>query len=111
MRDARYVNLIACVAFAVSAGCAMQQEKVEQQLAQPARVNCATAQGDIRPLQQEKANVVERMAEGATSIYPAGLVLGVLTGTETTKLQVAIGDYNKKIDARIAEIKQTCGIP
>jgi hypothetical protein len=92
------------------AGCAMQQKKVEQQLANPAAINCATAQGDIRILQQEKANVVERIAEGATSIYPAGLVIGVVAGTETTKLQVAIGEYNQKIDARIAEIKQTCGI-
>ncbi len=73
-------------------------------------LHCSTAQGDIRLLQQEKANVVERIAEGATSIYPAGLVLGVLSGTETTKLQVAIGEYNEQIDARIAEIKQTCGL-
>lgn len=94
----------------VWAGCAMQQKEVEQQLAQPAPINCATAPGDIRLLQHEKAHVVQRIAEGATAIYPAGLVVGVLTGTETTKMQVAIGDYNKKIDERIAEIKSTCGI-
>jgi hypothetical protein len=110
MRAGAYVSLISLVALAVSTGCAMEQKQVEKELAQPAAINCATASGDIRLLQQEKANVVERIAEGATSIYPAGLVLGVLSGTETTKLQVAIGDYNKKIDARIAEIKQTCGV-
>ena len=93
------------------AGCAFQQKQVEQGLAQPAPINCKTAQGDLRLLQQEKAHVVQRIAEGATAIYPAGLVVGLITGTEGTKLDVAIGDYNKKIDARIAEIKQTCGIP
>lgn len=62
-------------------------------------------------LQQEKANVAQRIVEGATAIYPAGLVMGVVTGTEGTKLQVAVGEYNDKIDKRIAEIKQTCGIP
>lgn len=102
------LSVLAAIVFV--AGCAMQQKKVEQQLANPAAINCATAEGDIRLLQQEKANVAQRIVEGATSIYPAGLVIGVLTGTETTKLQVAIGEYDKKIDARIAEIKQTCGI-
>ena len=97
-------------ALALLAACAFEQKKVEQQLASPPPINCKTADGDIRLLQQEKANVVQRMAEGATAIYPAGLVVGVITGTEGTKVQVAIGEYNQKIDARIAEIKQTCGI-
>jgi len=62
-------------------------------------------------LQSEKANVAERIAEGVTSIYPAGLVVGLITRTEDTKLKVAAGDYNELLDRRIAEIKQTCGIP
>ena len=98
------------LALVVAAGCALQQKKVEQGLAHPAQINCATAPGDIRVLQHEKADVVERIAEGATSIHPAGLVVGLLTGTEGTKVNVAIGEYNKQIDARIAEIKQTCGV-
>jgi hypothetical protein len=36
--------------------------------------------------------------------------MGVVMGTEGTKLQVATGEYNDKIDARIAEIKSKCGI-
>jgi hypothetical protein len=48
---------------------------------------------------------------GVTAIAPAGLVLGMLTGTEQTKLQVATGDYNSMIDRRITEIKATCGLP
>jgi hypothetical protein len=50
------------------------------------------------------------LIEGATAIYPAGAVLGILSGTETTKLKVAIGEYDSQIDARIAQIKNTCGI-
>ncbi len=73
-------------------------------------VNCATAQGDMRVLQSEKAHVVQQVAMGVTSIYPAGLVLGILTGTEGTKIQVATGEYNKMIDKKIAEIKSTCGV-
>ena len=38
-------------------------------------------------------------------------VVGVLTGTEGTKLRVAAGDYNTQIDQRIAAIKSTCRVP
>ena len=75
-----------------------------------APVNCATAQGDIRVLEAEKAHVAERILEGATAISPAGAVIGILTGTEGTKLEVAIGTYNKQIEARITQIKSTCGL-
>ena len=47
---------------------------------------------------------------GVTSIYPAGLVLGLLTGTEGTKIQVATGEYNTMLDKKIAEIQSTCGL-
>lgn len=105
-----YVNLIALLALAVSPGCAVEQKKVEQRLAKPAPINCSTASGDLRLLKQEKVDVAERIAEGATAVYPASLVIGLVAGTEDTKYQVAIGDYNKQIDARIAEIKQKCGV-
>ncbi|MGD8371373.1 MAG: hypothetical protein PVI19_07505, partial [Syntrophobacterales bacterium] len=89
-------------------GCAMKQKEVEKEMQQP--INCATAEGDIRLLQHEKAHVAQQIAEGVTAISPAGLVLGVVTGTEKTKAKVAIGGYNDMIDKRIAEIKEKCGI-
>jgi hypothetical protein len=45
-----------------------------------------------------------------TSIVPAGIVLGLVTGTTGTKFRVATGEYNKKIDERITDIKRTCGV-
>jgi len=91
--------------------CAAQFKQQEQALQQPSRINCATAEGDIRMLQNEKAHVAQQVAMGVTAIAPAGLVLGVVTGTEQTKLQVASGDYNSMIGQRIAEIKRTCRLP
>ena len=73
-------------------------------------IQCATAEGDIRVLQSDKRNAAEQAASGATALAPAGIVMGILTGTEGTKLKVAVGDYNTKIDGRIAQIKSTCGI-
>ena len=91
-------------------GCAMQQQQVQQDLDSDKRINCSTARGDIRVLQAEKADLAQRVVEGATAIYPAGAVMGVLTGTEGTKLQVATGEYDAQIDARIAEIRRKCGL-
>ena len=91
-------------------GCALQQKRVERELTHGGPINCATAEGDLRVLYNEKANVAERVVEGATAIYPASAVVGLVTGTELTKLKVAVGEYNGAIDKRIAEIQQTCGI-
>ena len=94
----------------VAGGCALQQEQVEQNLQNSGRVDCRTAYGDLRVLQSEKANVAQQVVEGATAIYPAGLVMGILTGTEGTKISVATGEYDQMIDARIAEIRRKCGL-
>jgi hypothetical protein len=45
------------------------------------------------------------------AITPIGLVTGLLKRTEGTKIKVATGEYNKALDAKIAEIKSACSIP
>lgn len=97
---------LAIAAFA--AGCAAQYQANEAALQQP--INCATAEGDIRVLQGEKTNAVQQAAAGATAIAPAGVVMGLVTGTENTKLQVATGQYNIMIDNKISAIRRTCGM-
>lgn len=100
-------SLIVCISVSL-ASCAMQEEDVERNLQQP--INCATAEGDIRVLQHEKAHVAEQIAAGVSAIVPIGLVAGVATGTEGTKLEVATGEYNQMIDEKIAEIRRECGV-
>jgi hypothetical protein len=104
--SSRALVLVSCIALAT--GCAMGQKKVEEGLAAEAPIDCRTAEGDIRVLENEKAHVAARIAEGVTTIVPAGLVVGLITGTAGTKMRVATGEYNEKIEARIAEIKETC---
>ena len=99
--------VLGCIVMLMPA-CALKQKRVEKEMKQP--INCATAEGDIRMLQHEKAHVAQQIAEGVTAIYPAGLVLGLVTGTEKEKIRVATGKYNKMIDGRIAEIKAQCGV-
>ena len=87
---------------------AFKQKEVMEEMKEP--INCDTAEGDIRMLQHEKAHVAQQIVEGVTAIVPASLVMGILTGTEGTKIRVATGKYNKMIDERIAEIKAQCGV-
>ena len=108
MKKASLTALVMFLVMFLVACAAKNQKKVEQEMKQP--INCATAQGDIRMLQHEKAHVAQEAAEGITSILPAGLVVGVVTGTEKEKLRVSVGEYNKMIDKRIAEIKEKCGV-
>ncbi len=90
--------------------CAMQQKEVAASLENPGPVNCATASSDIQTLENEKTNVAQQVGSGVTAIVPVGLVMGILTGTEGTKIKVATGEYNEAIDKRIKQIKMECGI-
>ena len=86
--------------------CVTAEEK--RQLSKP--VDCSTAEGDLRVLQSEKDYLAERVAAGASAVMPAGAVLGILTGTEKQKLEIAVGEYNVRIDKKMAEIRRTCGL-
>ena len=93
--------MVMCTAFLATGGPAAQAQ---------GRANCATANADIAHLEHEKKSTVERMAKGVTSIMPIGLALNLVRGTEKENVEMATGEYNQKIEMRIAEIKDTCGI-
>ena len=75
-----------------------------------AAVDCSTAQADLAHLKHEKLSTTERMAKGVSAILPISLVVHTAKGTEKETMEMATGDYNDKIDARIAEIKKACGL-
>jgi len=108
MRKASIAVLVICLMLSLVTCGAKKQKKVEKEMKQP--INCATAEGDMRVLKSEKAHAAQQIAEGVTSIAPPGAVVGIITGTEKEKLKVGVGDYNKMIDQRIAEIKEKCGV-
>ena len=103
---------IVSFALLVAHGCGWQEQQlqVEQQLQSPPPIDCARANADLRVLQAEKATVGQRIAEGAAAVTPTGAVMGLLTGTERVETQVASGEYNRRIAARISEIERACGI-
>ena len=76
--------LTCALALGPALGCAMKQKETLKEVTSDAPVNCSTAEGDIRVLESEKTHVAQQILEGATSITPAGAVLGIRLRTQST---------------------------
>ncbi len=98
----------ACLALIV-AGCAKPDVK-EAQISEAKPVNCATAEGDLRVLASEKAHVTKEIENGVASIVPVGAIVNTVSGQEKARFEIGTGEYNRLIDKKMAEIKNTCGI-
>jgi hypothetical protein len=104
-------GLLAVIALLVFASGCISKSSIKQGDADAKRpINCATAASDIQLLESEKANVGQQIVSGATSIIPIGAVVHVLQLDEGKQLEVGIGEYNRMLDKRIAEIKKECNI-
>ena len=95
---------------AVIAGCSSQapapEKQVQANLDKP--VDCTTAQADIKTLTSEKARTAREIEDGASSIIPIGAVAHLFGGSEKESYEIGTGEYNRKLDAKIAEIKAQC---
>ena len=101
--------LIMSIAMLMLAGCSSPNTK-QAQSDMAKSVNCATAQADIKALNSEKARTSQEIESGASSIIPLGAVAHLVGGSEKESLEVGTGEYNKKLDAKIAEIQKQCNI-
>jgi len=52
----------------------------------------------------------QEIENGASSIIPIGAVAHMFGGSEKESLEIGTGEYNKKLDAKIAEIQKQCNI-
>ena len=100
------------IAIALLAGCAAQapapEKEVQANLDQP--INCATASADIKTLTSEKARTSQEIEDGASSIIPVGAVAHLFGGSEKDSFEIGTGEYNKKLDAKISQIKTQCNM-
>ncbi len=88
-------------------------DQAKGQMAKP--IDCGDAQEDIAALEGEKASVLRRVGQGARFVVPVSVVVNIFQeGSRSDKVKerssIASGDYNKEIDAKIAEIKATCNV-
>jgi hypothetical protein len=97
---------------ALLSGCSTQapapEKQVQANLAKP--IDCSTAPSDIATLTSEKARTSQEIEDGASSIIPIGAVAHIFGGSEKDSLEIGTGEYNKKLDSKIADIKAQCGI-
>jgi len=105
------IPFVAVITFAL-AGCAAQapapEKQVQANLAKS--VDCSTAAADIKTLNSEKARTSQEIEDGAGSIIPIGAVAHLFGGSEKESIEIGTGEYNKKLDAKIAEIQKQCNI-
>jgi|694.fasta_scaffold02391_6 hypothetical protein len=73
-------------------------------------VNCATAQQDIAALEDEKASVAKQVVSGVRSVVPFSAAAGLVMGDYQDRVEVSSGQYNADLQAKIDQIKMTCGI-
>lgn len=94
------------------AGCAANAPAPEKtvQANLKKNVDCSTAPADIKTLTSEKARTSQEIEDGAGSIIPIGAVAHLFGGSESETFEIGTGQYNKKLDAKIAEIKKQCNI-
>ncbi len=100
--------LTAIVGVALVLGACQSMGGGEKEMAKP--INCSTAKPDIATLQKERASVLREMGAGVQTFVPIGAVIGLFQGKYDKNSRIAGGPYNKDIDAKIGDIKKTCGV-
>jgi len=98
--------VVALASLFLAEGCASKYAKVEESLEQP--INCSTAEADIRALEADKVSKTTEAAEGMSYALPTTILVDAVTGTGGATYEVGTGEYNRKIDERIAKIRSTC---
>ena len=99
---------VACavVAIFLAAGCGQKYVKVYDSFEKP--INCSTARADIQWLESQKVDKATEGVEGMKFALPTTIIIGSITGTAGAEYEVGTGEYNRKIDERIGDIKETC---
>ena len=101
-------NAIAFSAMLAIAACGSISDDAKKGLAKD--VDCSTAKEDIALLEKERASTTDRALAGASTVDPTSNVVALVGGNWGDDSEVATGEYNERINAKIAEIKQACGI-
>jgi anti-sigma factor RsiW len=73
--------------------------------------DCSRADRQIAELEALRADRGERIAATAQTFVPQAAAVNILRGTFPDRVTVMTGEHNAVIDAKIAEIRRTCGLP
>lgn len=90
-------------------GCASavgKHKHLQAQLKSP--VNCTNADSDIASLESEKASSKEKVLNGLASLLPTSVLLNIVTGEFASRVSIASGKFNKRVETRIKDIHDSC---
>lgn len=90
-------------------GCASavgKHEQLQAHLISP--VDCLTADSEIASLQEEKASSGEKFLNGLASLLPSSALLNLVTGEFSSRVSIASGKFNKRVETRIQDIHDSC---
>ena len=101
------------IMLALVGGCSSKAPAPEKQVQASLEksIDCTTSQADINTLKSEKARTSQEIEDGASSIIPIGAVAHLFGGSEKESFKIGTGEYNKKLDEKITEIKKQCNVP
>lgn len=74
-------------------------------------IDCAEAESDIAALERARPGTLRALRAVGSTITAGGLIYGVATDDIDDRGDIASGRYGERIDARIALIRETCGLP
>jgi len=101
------IALSGCAASSGPSSEGNSEERLAYEAAIDKPVNCTTAEADISALKSEKES--GDTVPGVLGYLPVGLVTNLATAPDD-KEQESLDNHNKKLDAKIAEIKKACNI-
>jgi hypothetical protein len=113
----RFVKLICLIAVLFFSACSDRKnlspfptitDAEKEQLNKP--VNCQNARRDIQVLEEEKVSVGKQILSGVRSVMPISVVAGILMGDYMDRVEVASGEYNDDLAAKIEQIRTQCGV-
>ncbi len=91
-----------------AAGCAAIPETERQLLV--AEIDCTRADETLASLEAARPTEARKARVLASSLTPGGLLIGAATEDIRDRERVLSGDYAADIDARIALVRETCGV-
>ena len=103
------IRLAALLPVALAAGCAAIPD--DERALMTAEIDCARAEEQIAALSAARPTAAREARVLATSLTPAGFVIGAATNDFGDRERLLSGAYAEDLDTRIALIRETCDLP
>lgn len=103
------VVLVLSVSLLTLSGCASAVKRHEQlSTHMNYQIDCSMADSYIAELEQEKASMFEKIANGVATVLPTSAIFNLLAGEFGSRRNIASGKFDQQLVMKIDEIESTC---